>query len=179
MQSLRKLHRLEKVLMHVKNIRLRCESGGLYEPSYLQAMKSKIPLYEAVNIQLRGYDYPVLEHYQKFVHNMLKNMDVEVEDSWAVPAQNMDVTTLKPKSEIVHAKYNLKTYERVIQIADVSSIQLPIVIRAIEASLPAGVTAHFRQHEEADEEVRYIPDAELNTLKQELEDLGGPSKSRK
>lgn len=56
--------------------------------------------------------------------------------------------------------------------------QLPLIIRAIEASQPPGVTVHIRPHEESDEENRYIPDVELNTLKQELEELGGPSKKK-
>ncbi|CAG9865326.1 unnamed protein product [Phyllotreta striolata] len=157
---------------------VRKQSGSLYEPDYLESMKPKVPLYEQLNVFLKGYDYPVLEQYQKFIHNMFKNMDLDVEDSWAVPAQDMSVTALKPKSEVLHAQYNLKIYERVIQLSDVLSTQLPTVIRTIEASLPAGVSAEIRPHQETDDEIRYIPDAELNTLKQELEDLGGPSTTR-
>lgn len=87
-------------------------------------MKSKIPLYDQLNILLKGYDYPILEHYQKFVHNLLKNMEIDVEDSWAIPAQELNVTTYKPKSELVHALYNLKLYERIIQVNDLSSTQV-------------------------------------------------------
>lgn len=56
--------------------------------------------------------------------------------------------------------------------------KVPIVIKAIEASLPVGVKVHIRAHEEFDEENRYIPDKELNTLKEELENLGGPVKKK-
>ncbi|CAG9823122.1 unnamed protein product [Phaedon cochleariae] len=154
-------------------------SGGLYEPSYLEAMKSKIPLHDLINIQLKGYDYPVLENYQKFLHHLLKNMEVNVEECWAAPAQHMQISAYKPKSEIVNAQYNLMIYERTLQITDISSFQLPLIIRTIETSLPAGVTVQVKPHEEYDEEVRYIPDKELDTLKQELEELGGPSKTKK
>lgn len=57
-------------------------------------------------------------------------------------------------------------------------MQLPQIIRAIEACLPAGVKVQIRQHEETDEENRYVPDRELNTLKEELEIMGGPSKKK-
>ncbi|KAG5889273.1 hypothetical protein JTB14_007035 [Gonioctena quinquepunctata] len=158
---------------------VRNHSGGLYEPTYLEAMKSKVPLYDTINIQLRGYDFPILENYQKFIHNILKNMEINVEDCWATPPQHMQIVTYKPKSEILNAQYSLKIYERTVQMTDISSIQLPLVMRAIEASLPAGVTLEIRPHEEADEEVRYVPDKELHSLKQELDELGGPSRTRK
>ncbi|CAH2013696.1 unnamed protein product [Acanthoscelides obtectus] len=156
----------------------RCYSGGLYEPHYLDEMKSKTPLYDTLNIILRGYDYPILENYQKQLHNLLKNMEIDVEESWAIPPQHIQISTYKPKSDLVQSQFLLKTYERIIQITDVPSIQLPIIIRVIEAGLPAGVSVNIRPHEEADEENRYIPDSELNALKSELEELGGPSKKK-
>lgn len=57
-------------------------------------------------------------------------------------------------------------------------MQLPIIIRAIEACLPPGVKVQIRPHEESDEENRHVPDTELNTLKEQLESLGGPSKKK-
>lgn len=49
--------------------------------------------------------------------------------------------------------------------------QLQILLRAVEASTPEGVTVQVVPHEEYHEEVRYIPDQELKTLKQELEEM--------
>ncbi|XP_023012954.1 mitochondrial ribosomal protein L48 [Leptinotarsa decemlineata] len=170
---------LRKILSNNSYSIIRHYSGGLYEPSYLEAMKPKTPLYDTINIQLRGYDYAILENYQKFIHNILKNMEVNVEDCWATPAQHMHISTYKPKSEVINAQYKLKIYERTVQITDVSSLQLPLVLRTVEASLPAGVSVEVRPHEEADEEVRYVPDKELHSLKQELDDLGGPSKTKR
>lgn len=79
-------------------------------------MKSKIPLYDTLNIQLRGYDYPVLESYQKFLHNLIKNMDISFEDSWAVPPQKFQILRLKPKSNIVDSEYKLNLCQRTIQV---------------------------------------------------------------
>lgn len=87
-------------------------------------MKSKVPLYDTLNVQLRGYDYPVLESYQKFLHTMAKNMDIDVEDCWATPAQELQISTYKPQSEIVANTYLLKKYERTVQITDISAFQV-------------------------------------------------------
>ncbi|EFA01967.1 large ribosomal subunit protein mL48 [Tribolium castaneum] len=152
--------------------------NNLYEPDYLEAMKSNLPMYDTLNIQIRGYDYAILENYQKFIHKLLRSMDISVEEAWATPHQDIQVTTYKPKSEIINTQYNLKHYDRTVQITDVLSTQLPVILRALEASTPSGITVHVRPHEEWDEEIRYVPDTELKQLKQELDDLGGPLKKK-
>lgn len=89
-----------------------------------QSLKPQIPIYDTLNIQLRGYDYAILENYQKFVHNLMTNLDINVEDAWATPHQDIQVTNLKPKSELIDAQYVLKIYERTVQITDVASTQV-------------------------------------------------------
>lgn len=54
--------------------------GSVYEPDYLDMLKPDIPEYEEVNIQIKGYDFAVLESFQKFVHTIAENMDIEVSD---------------------------------------------------------------------------------------------------
>ncbi|KAK9891577.1 hypothetical protein WA026_015535 [Henosepilachna vigintioctopunctata] len=149
-------------------------SSNLYEPDYLKEMEPKYPIYEDLNIQLKGYDYPILESFQKFLNKIAKNMDIEVEDSWAVPAQVLQISTFKPLSDVVDSKYKVNVYERMIKIIECSSLQLPMFIRAIEASQPIGVTVNIIRHEPYHDEVRYVPDDDLKQLKQELDDLGGP-----
>ncbi|KAJ3658183.1 hypothetical protein Zmor_009939 [Zophobas morio] len=177
MNNLRKIAHKALLFRPVKAT-FKLHYSSFYEPSYLESMKSKVPMYDTLNIQLRGHDYPILENYQKFVHNLMKNMEVNVEDAWGTPHQEIQITTLKAKSEIVTAQYNLKTYERTVQITDVVSTQLPLILRALEASTPSGVTVHVLSHEEWHEEVKYVPDTELKQLKQELDDLGGPLKKK-
>lgn len=87
-------------------------------------MKAKVPLYETLNIQLRGFDYAILESYQKLVNTIATNMDINVEDSWATPAQHLQISTYKPNSDIVDSKYLLKNYERTVQITDISGLQV-------------------------------------------------------
>lgn len=87
-------------------------------------MKSKIPLHDTLNIQMRGFDYSILESYQKLVNRIATNMDINVEDGWATPAQQLQITTYRPNSEIVESKYSLNNYERTVQITDISGPQV-------------------------------------------------------
>lgn len=73
---------------------------------------------------MRGYDYPILENYQKLVHKLAINMEIDVEESWPLPHQDWSVKTFKPNSELVNAEYKLKMYQRVIQVTDVSTLQV-------------------------------------------------------
>ncbi|KAF5300027.1 hypothetical protein FQR65_LT09284 [Abscondita terminalis] len=154
----------------------RLYSKDLYEPPYLELLKSKIPVYDTLNIQLRGYDYPQLESYQKLIHNYAKNMNVQVEDGWAIPAQHMQVVAYKPNTEVVQSQYNFRIYERNLQVMGITSLQLATLLRVLDSSVPSGVTVKIHPHEEYHEEVRYVPDLELASLKQQLDDMGGPSK---
>jgi hypothetical protein len=49
---------------------------------FFQTGKSKIPLYDTLNIQVKGYDFPVLESYQGFVHHVAEVMGIEVADGY-------------------------------------------------------------------------------------------------
>lgn len=54
--------------------------GSVYEPEYLDHLKPDIPEYEEINVQIKGYDFAVLESFQKFVHVTAENMSIEVSD---------------------------------------------------------------------------------------------------
>nr|XP_053649870.1 39S ribosomal protein L48, mitochondrial-like [Cherax quadricarinatus] len=128
------------------------------EPPYLDAGGPEIPEYSLVNVQMKGYDFTVLEHYGKWVHNTALNMGLDVEDSWATP----------PKAFI--QKYKNKT------LADLTSVMAPLFIEVIQAGLPQGVKLTVQEHIPEHTQVRYIPDLELRDLHKQLTDLGGPSK---
>ena len=55
----------------------------------------------------------------------------------------------------------------------------PLFLHIIQAALPEGVRMTVKLHDDADEELRYVPDLELTQLKSELEAMGGPSKSKR
>lgn len=43
-------------------------------------LKPKVPIYPMLNVQIKGYIYPVLENYQSFVHKIAKLMDIDVDN---------------------------------------------------------------------------------------------------
>jgi large subunit ribosomal protein L48 len=47
--------------------------SSVYEPEYLDSLKPDIPEYEEINVQIKGYDFAVLESFQKFVHTTAEN----------------------------------------------------------------------------------------------------------
>lgn len=152
----------------VKNA-LSHKNYSLYEPDYLEAAKSKIPLYSMLNVQIKGYVYPVLENYQSFIHKIAEYMEIDVDNGWPLPPQVLKIQKYKPSSTAVIAEYNLNIYERNIQLADVTSIQYPILTRTLEAALPEGVSLNIAIFDPALEEKRYIPDKELLDMKLMLE----------
>ena len=140
MYRLRTLHFLRRSLTAFNDVKR--YSNRVFEPEYLdvsphfpnvtfagafgwlQALKPSIPQHDTLNIYLRSYDYPVLENYQKLVHKLAVNMDIEVEESWPLPHQDWNVKTFKPNSELVNTEYKLKMYQRVVQVTDVSTSQV-------------------------------------------------------
>lgn len=63
-------------------------------------------------------------------------------------------------------------------MVDVPTTKLSLLIEVIEDSLPAGVKASIHKHTEEHEILRYIPDSELKTLKNQLEEMGGSKKKK-
>ena len=47
------------------------------EPSF-QQVTHKPDLYPLMNVQIKGYDFPVLESYQSYIHNLVENMGLDV-----------------------------------------------------------------------------------------------------
>lgn len=146
-------------------------TGSLYEPDYLETGKSKFPLLPIINVQIKSYDYPVLECYQSFVHKLADVIQIDVDNSWPLPPQEFRIKKYKTGTTVIVSEYHLKIYERNIQMTDVSSIKCSVLIRALEAALPQGVTLNVDIFDSALEEKRYIPDKELIDLKSALDTL--------
>ena len=55
-------------------------SLDMFRSILFQAYASDIPLASGgrLNVQMCGYDFPLLESYQSFVHNLCENMGIDV-----------------------------------------------------------------------------------------------------
>lgn len=69
------------------------------------------------------------------------------------------------------SEYQLKIYERDMQLSEVSSTKCSVLIRALEAALPQGITLTVDIYNPELEKKRYVPDKNLIDLKSELENL--------
>lgn len=141
--------------------------------TFTQLLKPKYPEY-VLNFQIKGYDFPVLESYQKYLHRVAMNfeyMDCEVEDSWALPPKVLKIQRFKPKASVVDSEYTLKVYERTLQLCNLKAHLYPTFLRLAQEALPEGVELSVEEHTHDVEELRFVPDRELIELKNQLEDM--------
>lgn len=47
---------------------------------FMQTGKSKFPLLSTLNIQIKSYNYPVLESYQAFIHKLANIIQIDIDD---------------------------------------------------------------------------------------------------
>lgn len=154
------------------------EGGKIYEPPYLDAMKPAVPCYDVINVRITGYDFPVLESYQRFVHRIATALNLDVSECWAHPPKKEQVTRYKPNSAVVDSDYKLTTYERYVQICDIQAPTYPLFVRFIQSGLPEGVTFSVVHHTDVLEESRYVPDKDLIDAKAQLDAAGGPTTTK-
>ncbi|XP_054724867.1 39S ribosomal protein L48, mitochondrial-like [Uloborus diversus] len=141
------------------------------EPDYLKYTKPQVPVYNLLNIQMKCYDFTVLEHYAKHVHKVALNMDIDVIDAWATPHEAWKITNKETGTTKVTTEYLLNMYERNIQVKNLAAYSAPLFFEVIQSSLPVGLSVSIHPHEDKYQEIRYIPDFELISLKTLLKEL--------
>ncbi|XP_077518837.1 mitochondrial ribosomal protein L48 [Amblyomma americanum] len=150
-----------------------------HEPEYLQYLKPPLPVYEGlVNVQLKGYDFTVLEHNAKKVAKIAAMLGIKVSECWATPLESMSISTYKPQSTVVEETYNLNVYERNIQVSELSGVMAPVFVEAVQGILSEGVRLSVHRHLPEHEEIRYVPDLELEELQRQLEEIVNPPASQ-
>ncbi|CAK1540525.1 unnamed protein product [Leptosia nina] len=176
--NMNKMFNLAPCVMQHQTIR---QKSDLYEPDYLISMEPDEPVYDCLNLQIKGYDYTLLEMCQKKIHRYAEVMGIQVEECWATPAKQLKINRFKPNGTAVDAEYHLNIYERNVQVVDVPAWALGTLLRVSRALLPEGCTLNVHEHTIEHEDIRYVPDNELLDLKQQLEDMGGarPEKKRR
>jgi large subunit ribosomal protein L48 len=147
---------------------------SIYEPEYLDKLKPEVPVYELLNIQLKGFDFPVLEKFGRYVHKTAETLNLSVEDSWATPHQALKIQKYKPQSSLVETEYDLNVYERNVQVSNMPASSAGVLIELLQASLPAGVQLCIHPNIQDHQDVRYIPDLELEELQKQLDEIVNP-----
>jgi len=139
-----------------------------FEPDYLDSSVPEIPVYPPINIQMKSYNFDILESYQSFVHITAENMGVDSPQTWATPARSYKVSTFLEGSTRVKSEVNMNMFERNVQIVNLRTVDAPILIDTIRAALPQSVHLSFHEHQVEFEEERWIPDPFINSLREEL-----------
>lgn len=139
-----------------------------YDPPYINK-EPPFPNYELVNINIRGYDYAVLDTYFRYIERLCMNFKIDVTEAYAMPCRNYKIKTYQPFSSTLDKEYKLSHYHRIVRIESLQSTLAPLLFEAIEMNLPEGVQMNVNVPTEEDDEFRYVPDIELNELKQKLD----------
>eukprot|EP00088_Acartia_fossae_P055409 TRINITY_DN6427_c0_g1_i1.p1 TRINITY_DN6427_c0_g1~~TRINITY_DN6427_c0_g1_i1.p1 ORF type:complete len:225 (-),score=45.74 TRINITY_DN6427_c0_g1_i1:512-1186(-) len=139
-----------------------------FEPDYLDSAVPQVPCYPPINIQMKSYNFHLLESYQSFVHNLAENMGITVSEAWATPAVTSKITNFKEGSTLVATDFTLNLYERNVQVSNLRSIDAPILLDSIRAALPQSVQLSVHEHKIEMYEDRFIPDPFINTVRSEL-----------
>ncbi|CAG0919754.1 unnamed protein product, partial [Notodromas monacha] len=147
---------------------------------YFRALKPSIPQYDLVNVQLKGYDFRVLESYQKYVEKLAENFGVSVNDSWATPASKYRVDVVSDANKVVD-QLNLTKYERNVQFENLPACRAGLMLSLLKRTLPPGVELSVHEHLPEHEQIRMVPDFELLELKKwglcpfPVRFIGGPA----
>lgn len=144
---------------------------GIHEPEYLEDLKPKVGYYDLLNVQLKGYDFVVLEKYQSYVHRTMKKLGFQVTNSWATPCQEFQYEILGRNTTAVETTDKIKIYERNIQTRNALTTKLPILIDIMNITLPPSVMFNIDRHNEIDEDKRYFRDSVLENCLKELKEL--------
>ncbi|XP_022650424.1 39S ribosomal protein L48, mitochondrial-like [Varroa jacobsoni] len=153
---------------------------GNFEPPYLKLLKPPTPVHEGLlNIQLKGYDFVVLEQQTRRIEKLAALLNVSVTETWATPLQAFELHTFNPQSTVVDKTYKLNIYERNVQLEMLPGIIAGMLIDLIQKNLAAGVSVSIHKHLPEHTEVREIPDLELESLERQLEEIKNPPPHKK
>ena len=75
--------------------------------------------YKRINVKVKGYDFPVLDSYMKFVTTAAYNLDIAVSGVAYLPTKIRKYTVLKsPHIFKKHrVQYEMRTHSRVVQVS--------------------------------------------------------------
>ncbi|VDK82892.1 unnamed protein product [Litomosoides sigmodontis] len=104
--------------------------------------------------------------------------DTNIIHSYAIPPTKIILMPDKPDKTKQEKNIVLSTYHRFLRLDGVPCVRLPLYLHLIQAHAPIGVTIKIKKQEQADEDIRYIPDEILEARKAELLSLDDP-KTRK
>ncbi|CAF0904457.1 unnamed protein product [Brachionus calyciflorus] len=141
-----------------------------YDPPYL-VREAPFPNYELLNISLKGYDCTVLDTYYKYIEKMCNLLKVEVVEAYAMPARSYKIKTYQPFSTNLDKEYSLQMYHRIVRVKNLKSTLAPLLFETVQLNLPEGVQLNVNVPSFDEDEFRYVPDLELQEMRQKLDEI--------
>lgn len=89
--------------------------------------------------------------------------------SWATPCEKTKATVSIQKIGAANEEFLLKRYSRTLHLVDVPTVRVSLFADLLSTHLPRGVQMTIRPHQDADDDIRYVPDYEEMELKKRLE----------
>uniref|UniRef100_A0A0R3RXY2 Ribosomal_S10 domain-containing protein n=1 Tax=Elaeophora elaphi TaxID=1147741 RepID=A0A0R3RXY2_9BILA len=169
------------VVQHIREVSLRAkvkkiDPWQLYEP--LIKNTKVYPEYPLLNVRLDSMDFVPLERFHSYAHRKALQFKFKVIDSYAIPPTKALLMPEKPDKRKQEKQIVLSTYHRFLRLSEVPCVRLTLYLYLMQAHAPVGVTITIKKQEQADEDIRYIPDEILEARKAELLSLDDP-KTRK
>ena len=165
--SLKSLLKEHESLIAKKKDKVDYEGIKFYDPPYLNK-EAAFPNYELLNINVKGYDYSVLDTYYRYIERLCVSLKIDVVEAYAMPCRTYKIKTYQPFSATLDKEFKLNHYHRVVRISNLKSTFASLLFETIQLNLPEGVQMNVSVPSEEDDEFRYVPDIELNELKQKL-----------
>ena len=151
--SVRRMERVTQIVQ-MSSFHTNYPCRKTFEPDYLDSAGLVPSTYPTINIQVKGYDFDILESYQSYVHNLAENIGLDVSEAWATPGSSWNVYTYAEESTAIKDTYNLHMYERNIQLINVETTDLPVLIDILRKTLPEGVKLSVHEHKPEHYEAR-------------------------
>ncbi|KAI3388961.1 hypothetical protein SNEBB_002872 [Seison nebaliae] len=144
--------------------------GRVYDPPYINKERT-IPVHSDLSISLTGYDYVPLHNFYRYLLKLTKRLNFIVDDHFPIPARTYSINTFKAHGQTINETYELKKYHRLIKLADVEGKDVSLLYEIIATHLPEGISIEIKKNDINEEDFRYVPDVELDTLKGELDEM--------
>jgi ribosomal protein S10 len=141
-----------------------------YDPPYLNK-KPPFPNYELLNINIKGYDATSLQTCFKYIEKLCKSLKIEVVEAYCMPSRSYKIKTYQPFSTNLDKEYKLNKFHRVVKIQNLKSTLAPFLFETIQLNLPEGVQLSVAIPNKDEDEFRYVPDIELNELKEKYSEM--------
>ncbi|RNA06782.1 39S ribosomal mitochondrial [Brachionus plicatilis] len=152
-----------------------------YDPPYL-VRDAPFPNYELLNISLKGYDFSILNTYYKYIEKLCSLLKVEVVEAYAMPPRSYKIKTYQPFGTNLDKEYSLQMYHRIVRVKNLKSTLAPLLFETVQLNLPEGVQLNIHEPTFEEDEFRYVPDIELQDMRQKLSEMTkkpGDSKTNK